>query len=51
MHRGLMVLKMRGSEHAKEIRRFTIDGAGMHLGEPFREAPNVFTGGDAAPNH
>src|SRR6185437_5281512 len=42
MHRGLMVLKMRGSEHAKEIRRFTIDGAGMHLGEPFQNAPNVF---------
>lgn len=51
MHRGLMVLKMRGSEHAKEIRRFTIDGAGMHLGEPFREAPNVFASGDVAPNH
>jgi circadian clock protein KaiC len=50
MHRGLMVLKMRGSEHAKEIRRFTIDNNGMHLGSPFREAPNVFTGGDAA-NH
>ena len=42
MHRGLMVLKMRGSEHAKEIRRFSIDGTGMHLGEPFRAAPNVF---------
>jgi circadian clock protein KaiC len=47
MHRGLMVLKMRGSEHAKEIRRFTIDGAGMHLGNAFHDAPNVFTGGDA----
>jgi circadian clock protein KaiC len=46
MHRGLMVLKMRGSEHAKEIRRFTIDGAGMHFGEPFKQVPNVFTGGD-----
>jgi circadian clock protein KaiC len=45
MHRGLMVLKMRGSEHAKEIRRFTIDGSGMHLGEPFKRAPNVFSGG------
>jgi circadian clock protein KaiC len=43
MHRGLMVLKMRGSEHAKEIRRFTIDGKGMHLGDPFKKAPNVFT--------
>ena len=42
MHRGLMVLKMRGSEHAKEIRRFSIDGTGMHLGEPFKAAPNVF---------
>jgi circadian clock protein KaiC len=46
MHRGLMVLKMRGSEHAKAIRRFTIDSAGMHLGERFAQAPNVFTGGD-----
>lgn len=44
MHRGLMVLKMRGSEHAKEIRKFTIDGAGMHLGETFKVAPNMFTG-------
>jgi circadian clock protein KaiC len=42
MHRGLMVLKMRGSEHAKEIRRFTIDAAGMHLGGPFSNAPSVF---------
>lgn len=42
MHRGLMVLKMRGSEHAKEIRRFTIDGSGMHLGGPVKGAPDVF---------
>jgi circadian clock protein KaiC len=47
MHRGLMILKMRGSEHAKEIRRFMIDGAGMRLGEPFQQAPNVFAGGNA----
>jgi circadian clock protein KaiC len=46
MHRGLMVLKMRGSEHAKQIRRFTIDGGGMHLGDPFKDAPNVFSRGD-----
>jgi circadian clock protein KaiC len=45
MHRGLMVLKMRGSEHAKEIRRFTIDSSGMHFGEPFGAAPDVFTEG------
>jgi circadian clock protein KaiC len=46
MHRGLMVLKMRGSEHAKEIRRFTIDGAGMHFGGVFADAPDVFAGGN-----
>lgn len=46
MHRGLMVLKMRGSEHDKQIRRFTIDGSGMHLGQPFAGAPDVF--GDEA---
>jgi circadian clock protein KaiC len=44
MHRGLMILKMRGSEHAKEIRRFNIDAAGMHLGSTIKNAPNVFTG-------
>jgi circadian clock protein KaiC len=43
MHRGLMVLKMRGSEHSKEIRKFSIDGAGMHLGPAFEDAPNVFS--------
>ncbi|MGD9884037.1 MAG: circadian clock protein KaiC [Reyranella sp.] len=47
MHRGLMVLKMRGSEHAKDIRRFAIDGNGMHLGEPFPQAPDVFAAGDS----
>lgn len=45
MHRGLMVLKMRGSEHDKQIRRFTIDASGMHLGQPLDDAPTVF--GDA----
>ncbi|WP_352780466.1 ATPase domain-containing protein [Mesorhizobium sp. M0913] len=44
MHRGLMVLKMRGSEHDKQIRRFTIDGGGMHLGQPIEGAPDVFGG-------
>jgi circadian clock protein KaiC len=48
MNRGLMVLKMRGSEHAKEIRKFTIDSAGMHFGDSFKAAPNVFTGDDIA---
>ncbi|HEY1927623.1 MAG TPA: circadian clock protein KaiC [Caulobacteraceae bacterium] len=44
MHRGLMVLKMRGSEHSKDIRKFAIDSSGMHLGAAFERAPNVFSG-------
>jgi circadian clock protein KaiC len=48
MHRGLMVLKMRGSEHAKDIRKFTIDGTGMHLGEAFAGAPDLFADRDGA---
>ena len=41
MHRGLIVLKMRGSEHAKEIREFTIAGTGMHLGLALNGTPGV----------
>lgn len=41
MHRGLIVLKMRGSEHAKEIREFTIDSTGMHLGSALDGTPGV----------
>jgi circadian clock protein KaiC len=37
--RGIAVLKMRGSAHDKEIREFTIDGEGMHIGNPFRNVP------------
>jgi circadian clock protein KaiC len=44
MRRGLMVLKMRGSPHDKEIRELTIDGAGMHLGEPFRTVSGILSG-------
>jgi circadian clock protein KaiC len=42
MHRGMMVLKMRGSEHSKDIRRYTIDSGGMHLKEPMKSAPDIF---------
>jgi len=48
MHRGMMVLKMRGSEHEKQIRRFIIDSGGMHLGTPFDDAPDVFADGREA---
>lgn len=44
MRRGLTVLKMRGSSHDKEIREFTIDGHGMHIGEPFRMISGILAG-------
>jgi circadian clock protein KaiC len=44
MRRGIMVLKMRGSLHDKEIREITIDGSGMHLGAPFRSVSGILSG-------
>lgn len=44
IHRGLVVLKMRGSRHDARIREFTIDGQGMHIGPPFRQTKGVLTG-------
>jgi circadian clock protein KaiC len=44
LRRSLMVLKMRGSEHDHEIREYTIDGAGMHLGEPMRDVSGIIAG-------
>jgi circadian clock protein KaiC len=38
------VLKMRGSVHDKDIREFTIDGAGMHLGRAFRNVTGILAG-------
>jgi circadian clock protein KaiC len=44
MRRGLTVLKMRGSKHDKDIREFTIDGDGMHIGKPFRDVTGILAG-------
>ncbi|HEX8905266.1 MAG TPA: circadian clock protein KaiC, partial [Longimicrobiaceae bacterium] len=44
MKRGITVLKMRGSLHDKEIREFSIDGSGMHLGRPFRHVTGILAG-------
>ena len=48
MKRGITVLKMRGSIHQKEIREFTIDQDGMHMGRPFRHVTGILAG---APVH
>jgi circadian clock protein KaiC len=44
MRRGLAVLKMRGSMHQKEIREFTIDDKGMHIGPAFRNISGILSG-------
>jgi len=44
MHRGITVLKMRGSFHDKSIREYTIDGTGLHIREPFRGINGILTG-------
>lgn len=44
MRRGLTVLKMRGSPHDKDIREFTIDQRGMHLGKSFRNVSGILSG-------
>jgi circadian clock protein KaiC len=44
MKRGMTVLKMRGSAHDKDIREFTIDQDGMHLGRPFRHVTGILAG-------
>lgn len=44
MRRGLTVLKMRGSMHDKEIREFSIDRTGMHIGKPFRHISGILSG-------
>ena len=42
--RGLTVLKMRGSMHEKEIREFTIDDQGLHIGKRFRNVTGILVG-------
>jgi circadian clock protein KaiC len=44
MRRGVMVLKMRGSGHDKDIREFLIDSTGMRIGRPFREISGILSG-------
>jgi circadian clock protein KaiC len=44
MKRGITVLKMRGSLHDRDIREFTIDANGMHVGRPFRHVTGILAG-------
>lgn len=42
--RAISVLKMRGSQHDKEIREFEISDQGLRIGEPIEVATGVLTG-------
>jgi circadian clock protein KaiC len=42
LQRGVQVLKMRGSDHDKAVRRFQITGRGMEIAEPFADIDRLF---------
>lgn len=48
MHRGLTILKMRGSAHDKGVKEFRIDGSGMHIGRSFGNVVGIVSG---SPQH
>lgn len=41
LKRGLVIIKMRGSQHDKDLHEFHIDGTGLHIGAPLRDPGNV----------
>ena len=42
--RCLMVLKMRGSDHDKDIREYKIEVGGLQVGEKFTGVSGIFLG-------
>lgn len=44
LRRALLVLKMRGSDHDKEIRQFAITGRGIELRTPFEGREGIMSG-------
>ncbi|HYQ92183.1 MAG TPA: ATPase domain-containing protein [Candidatus Competibacteraceae bacterium] len=44
LRRGIAVIKMRGSQHDKQIHEFTIDDQGLHIGAPFNNVQNIILG-------
>jgi circadian clock protein KaiC len=51
MLRSLVLLKMRGSQHDCTLRQYTIDGEGMHIGEPFRDVAGILSGNPTFNEH
>jgi len=44
LRRGVAVIKMRGSQHDKQIREFIIDREGLHIQKPFKNIQNIILG-------
>ncbi|MBY0229720.1 MAG: circadian clock protein KaiC [Gemmataceae bacterium] len=44
LSRGLIIIKMRGSQHDKQFHEFRIDGKGLHIGEAFGRVPSALLG-------
>jgi circadian clock protein KaiC len=44
MQRAIAVMKMRGSAHQKEIRRFEIQKGGLKIGETFSNRAGILSG-------
>lgn len=44
IRRGITLLKMRGSDHDREIREFTIGSDGMRIGHTFRNINGILSG-------
>jgi len=44
LRRGIAVIKMRGSQHDKQIHEFLIDGQGLHIIAPFKNVQNILLG-------
>jgi len=44
LERVMMVVKMRGSNHSRELHRYDISGTGLVIGEPLRGYRGVLTG-------
>ena len=48
LHRGVLVLKMRGSSHEHQVRELVIGDGDVVVGEPFMGIDSVLTGGQTA---
>ena len=44
LSRGILIIKMRGSQHQKDVREFRISGDGLTIGNSFKGAANVLVG-------